>query len=288
MSPTLALLDTGFNGCNNVYCNWSIIKSITMNNQKSSFVLVCILLIFTTILFIITGCVKQALAPTTTQSPPEESGAIKVTWFGHAAFLITSPKGVRIITDPYATSKRLNYGDISDSADIVTVSHEHGDHNNVAAVGGNPEVVRETTEVQGIKFRAIAAYHDDSKGSKRGNNTIICFEIDGLKICHLGDLGHPLDDKHITDIGKVDILFIPVGGNYTIDAIVASQVCAQLNPSVIIPMHYLTDKCSLPISGVDEFLQGKQNVNRLDTNEVDFQSGQLPSKTTIIVLKPPL
>ena len=210
---------------------------------------------------------------------------MKIKWLGHASFMITSDTGTRIITDPYATGEKLNYGEIKESADIVTVSHGHGDHNNVAAVRGNPDVVRGTATVKGIEFRGIPTYHDDAEGQQRGENTIFCFEVDGIRVCHLGDLGHPLDDKQVTELGSVDILLIPVGGYYTIDARVATEVCNQLKPRVIIPMHYKTDKLAYPIAGVDEFLQGKGNLSRLDTTEVEFKQGGLPASTQIIVLK---
>ncbi|MFC1981194.1 MBL fold metallo-hydrolase [Chloroflexota bacterium] len=113
---------------------------------------------------------------------------MKVKWLGHASFLITSDTGTTIITDPYAPNDRLKYGEIKESADIITISHEHGDHNNVAAVGGNPEAVRGDTEVKGIEFKGIPTYHDDAEGSNRGNNVIFCFEVDGVKLCHIG--GH--------------------------------------------------------------------------------------------------
>lgn len=213
---------------------------------------------------------------------------MKVKWLGHASFLITSDTGTKIITDPYATNDRLKYGEIKESADIVTVSHEHGDHNNVAAVGGNPGVVKGTTEIKGIKFSGISTYHDKTGGGERGNNTIFCFEVDGIRVCHLGDLGHRLDDKEVAEIGKVDILLTPVGGFYTIDAKVATEVCSRLAPEVIIPMHYKNDRCGFPISSADEFLQGKAGVSRLDDSEVEFKQGELPATTQIIVLKPAL
>lgn len=145
---------------------------------------------------------------------------MKVQWLGHASFMITSDAGTKIITDPYTPGGPLAYGEIKESADIVTVSHEHFDHNNVASVGGNPEVVRGAgaKEVKGIGFNGIATYHDDTGGSQRGNNTIFCFEVDGVRVCHLGDLGHQLGDKEIADIGRVDIVLVPVGGNFTINA----------------------------------------------------------------------
>ena len=213
---------------------------------------------------------------------------MKIKWLGHAAFLITSDSGIRIITDPYETSDALKYGEIKESADIVTVSHDHLDHNNVAAVQGSPQVVRGTTEVKGIKFKGIPAYHDNAGGSQRGRNTVFCFEVDGVNVCHMGDLGHVLSDKQVNELGKVDVLLIPVGGFFTIDAKAASQVCDQLKPRVIIPMHYKTDKLDFPIVGVDEFLRGKDNVTRLDASEVELKSGELPASAQIMVLKPAL
>ena len=215
---------------------------------------------------------------------------MKIKWLGHASFLITSDTGTKIITDPYAITDDLRYGEITESADIVTVSHSHADHNNVAAVRGNPEVVRETgiTKVKGIEFKGVASHHDEAGGSKRGKNTIFCFEVDGIRACHLGDLGHQLTDKQVTELGKVDMLLIPVGGYYTIDAKAATQVCNQLKPKVIIPMHFRNNKCSFPITGVDEFLKGKEGVQKLNASEVEFKQVELPPTTQIIALKPAL
>ncbi len=215
---------------------------------------------------------------------------MKIKWLGHASFLITSDAGTKIITDPYVTGGGLSYGEIKESADVVTVSHEHGDHNNVAAVGGNPEVVKEVApvELKGIKFNGIPTYHDSAGGKERGNNIIFCFEVDGMRVCHLGDLGHQLGDKEVTELGKVDILLIPVGGFFTIDANVATEVCSKLTPKVVIPMHYKNERCVFPIAGVDEFLQGKTGVSKLDASEVEFKPGELPDTTQIIVLKPAL
>ena len=213
---------------------------------------------------------------------------MKIKWLGHASFMITSETGTKIITDPYVTTENLNYGEIKESADIVTVTHEHSDHNNVSAVRGNPEVVRGTAKVKGIEFKGIPTYHDDAEGKSRGSNTILCFEVDGVRVCHLGDLGHPLNDKQVAELGSVDILLIPVGGVFTIDAKVASQVCDRLKPKVIIPMHFKNDRCAFPLAGVDEFLRGKEGVSRLDTSEVEFKQGELPTTTKTIVLKPAL
>ena len=236
---------------------------------------------------------------------------MRIKWLGHASFMITSDTGIKILTDPYGVRADLSYGEIQESADIVTVSHDHSDHNNVAAVQGNPKIIKDTTtwvipaaifetsyvrsripephkdkeEISNIRFNATSTYHDEAKGQQRGKNTIFCFEVDGVRVCHLGDLGHQLSDKQVAELGKVDILLIPVGGFYTIDAKVATEVCNRLKPKVIIPMHYKTDKCGFPIAGVDEFLRGKENVSRLDASEVEFKPGTLPTTTQIVVLK---
>jgi L-ascorbate metabolism protein UlaG (beta-lactamase superfamily) len=205
---------------------------------------------------------------------------MKIKYLGHSAFVITSNKGIRIITDPYATSPDLTYGEINESADIVTVSHGHFDHSNVAAVKGNPEVVNRAG-----RLVVIASYHDDIGGRRAGNNLIFCFELDGVAACHLGDLGHRLDDNQVKEVGRVDVLFVPVGGNYTIDAKVATEVCNQLKPRVIIPMHYKTAKGIPGIAGVEGFLSGKPNVSRPDSSQAEFKPGELPATGQIIVLK---
>jgi L-ascorbate metabolism protein UlaG (beta-lactamase superfamily) len=215
---------------------------------------------------------------------------MKIKYLGHSAFVITSNKGVKIITDPYTPGPDLTYGEINESADVVTVSHGHHDHNNVAAVKGNPEVVNRAgrSEAGGIEFRGIASSHDEAGGKLRGDNVIFCFGVDGVRVCHLGDLGHRLDDKQLKEIGRVDILLIPVGGNYTIDAKVATEVCGQLKPRVVMPMHYKTEKGIPGILGVEGFLSGKANVSRPDSSQAEFKPGELPATGQIIVLKPAL
>jgi L-ascorbate metabolism protein UlaG (beta-lactamase superfamily) len=215
---------------------------------------------------------------------------MKVKWLGHSCFLVTSKGGVRIITDPYAVGGDINYSPIEETADIVAVSHGHDDHSNVSAVQGKPEVVRGdgTKTAKGIQFRGIATYHDASQGTQRGPNTVFCFTVDDIKLCHLGDLGHVLSPGQVNEIGTVDILFIPVGGFYTIDASIASRICDQLKPKVVIPMHFKTPKCAYPIAGVDDFLKGKKNVRKVGDSEVEFEREKLPAATEIVLLQPAL
>ncbi len=218
---------------------------------------------------------------------------MKVKWLGHACFLITSDSGTKIITDPFNVGGGINYPEIKESADIVLLSHEHGDHNNTGAIKGNPQVIKEvgTKEAKGIKFKGIGTYHDDAKGTKRGRNTIYVFEVDGVKICHLGDLGHELNNAQIAEIGKVDVLFIPAGGFYTCEVQVATDVCTKISAKVVIPMHFKTSKVDTSlfgaIVGCDEFLRGKTDINRRDSNEIEFKAGQFPTATQIVVFSPP-
>ena len=213
-----------------------------------------------------------------------------IKWLGHACFLITSKEGLRIVTDPYTVGGDINYSPIEEAADIVVVSHDHSDHNNVAAVRGKPEVVKGSgaKTAKGIQFRGVATYHDTSQGKQRGPNTVFCSSLDDIRLCHLGDLGHLLSPGQVSEIGAVDILFIPVGGFYTIDAVEASRVCDQLNPKVIFPMHFKTPKCAYPITGVDDFLKGKKNVRKVDSSEVEFELEKLPATSEIVILKPAL
>lgn len=212
---------------------------------------------------------------------------MKLKWLGHSSFLITSEEGTKIITDPYATGGGINYGEIKEAADIAVVTHAHSDHNNVAAVRGRPQVVRGagSQEAKGINFEGIASFHDDAGGRQRGPNTIFCFTVDGIRLCHLGDLGHQLSGEQAADIGQVDVLLIPVGGFFTIDAAGATRVMERLKPRVVIPMHYKTDRCAYPISGVDSFIKGKANVQGMESAEVEFKREQLPPATEIVVLQ---
>ena len=219
---------------------------------------------------------------------------MRVKWLGHACFLFTSDNGTRVIVDPYKPQGGLNYGEINESADVVLVSHEHYDHNNPSVVKGKPEVIKGPglKVAKGIKFKGIAAFHDEAKGTKRGNDTIFTFEMDGMRICHLGDLGHELNATDLKEIGKVDILFMPVGGLYTFEPDVATQVSNKLAARVLIPMHFRTPKVDTSkfgaIVGTDEFLKGKQGVDRRNGSEAEFHADRLPASTQIIVLKPAL
>jgi L-ascorbate metabolism protein UlaG (beta-lactamase superfamily) len=219
----------------------------------------------------------------------EREEPMRIKYYGHSAFLILSAGGKRIITDPYKPGAfgTMSYGEISDEADIVLVSHDHDDHNYTEGLPGNPDVVRTPGKrtVRGIEFNGIPTFHDSSSGKERGKNIIFTFSVDGIRTCHLGDLGHVLRQNEVEAIGPVDLLMIPVGGFYTIDSKEAFQVAGQLKPSIIIPMHFKTGKCEFPITPVEEFTKGKANVRVIDSSEIPLDKGELPKETEIIVLQ---
>ncbi len=201
-----------------------------------------------------------------------------IKFLGHASFLITSKDRVRIITDPYEPGGfggTFRYRPITDEADIVTVSHDHADHNYAQGVPGNPVVVTSSGEVKGIDFEVIESYHDDTQGAQRGINRVVCFEVDGIKVCHLGDLGHLLSAEQVTSVGHVDILLVPVGGTFTINPSQAAEVIAQLQPSVAIPMHFKRPEVDLPITPLGEFLVGKRNVQIIGPCELFMSASDL-------------
>ena len=210
---------------------------------------------------------------------------MKVKWFGQAAFLLVSETGLRIITDPY--DPVIGYEDIAEAADVVTVSHEHRDHNYIDGLKGEPQVVRGAglQEAKGIQFKGIDTFHDKSQGEERGKNTVFCFSLDGLRICHLGDLCHLLNDEQIAEIGEIDLLLIPVGGRVILDATEATELIAKLRPLVVVPMHFKTEKGGPRFAEVDDFLANKTNFRRLDSSEFEIKKKELPTATEIVVLK---
>lgn len=215
---------------------------------------------------------------------------MEITWYGHATFLITTEGGVTIITDPYKPGGGIRYTSIPDEADIVTVSHDHDDHNYVVGLPGKPHVVKGVGrhEVKGIVFDGVPSSHDASHGAQRGSNTIFVFMVDGIRMCHLGDLGHVLNDDEVANLGQVDVLFIPVGGFYTIGPQEATTVADQLHPHLIFPMHVKTAKCTFPIESVDAFLQGKEEVRRLEGSTCAVTKEELETGMGIVVMQPAL
>lgn len=214
---------------------------------------------------------------------------MKIKYLGHASFFITTANGTKIITDPYTPNERIKLAPVTETADIVTMSHSHGDHSNIASVKGNPQGIMGAGKwnIKGVEIQGIAAFHDNAGGKSRGPSTIFCFTADGIRVCHLGDLGHMLPDAQIAEMGRVDVLLTPMAGNYTMDAATATELMNRLKPAVTVPMHYRNPKVDYPVETVEAFTSGKKNVVVSDSSEISLEKGELP-KGEIVVLKPAL
>ena len=150
-----------------------------------------------------------------------------------------------------------------------------------------PEVIRGEgeSEFKGVKVRGIPSFHDPSGGSERGTNTLFLIEMDGIRVLHLGDLGALLDKNQIEAVSPVDVLLVPVGGTYTVDAKAATEIMETLKPKITIPMHYKTEYLDFPIAPVDNFLRGKEKVRR--ENEIELTRETLSGEPEIVVLEIP-
>jgi L-ascorbate metabolism protein UlaG (beta-lactamase superfamily) len=204
---------------------------------------------------------------------------ITIRWHGHACFEIADD--VIIVTDPHDGSS-IGIAPPAVKADIVLVSHDHYDHNKIWVVekDGSEIIKRGVKSKRIANIRGVKAYHDKDKGSRRGEITIFTFTLDGLTFCHLGDLGHMLDEVTLNELGDIDILFVPVGGVFTLDGREALEICRKIQPKVIVPMHYKISGLSLPIERVDDFLahiEGEYPV-RYVANEIEIEKEDLSSE----------
>lgn len=218
---------------------------------------------------------------------------MQIKFLGHASFLITTDSGTRIVTDPYDPEGypgKLLYKPFNDKADIVTISHQHPDHKNLATVKGSPMIFQNAGKfgAESVEIRGIETFHDESRGEERGRNIVFVIKADGINIAHMGDLGHVITADQAAEIGDVDIVLVPVGGYYTIDAQQAEEVANRLAANIVIPMHYNNEKCKFPIAGVEEFTQDKPNVTRDKTSVLEVTKESLPRQQQIIVLEPAL
>jgi L-ascorbate metabolism protein UlaG (beta-lactamase superfamily) len=235
------------------------------------------------------------LAPAADAQPPKP---FKVRWYGQSFFQIETPGGKKIVTDPHQIPA---FGRHVVSADIVTLSHNHNDHNVLDVVENHKaaRVFHGLKEVKGridwekidekvgsIKVRTVPSYHDNENGFTRGKNAIFLIEADGLTFCHLGDLGHDLNDEQVKLIGKVDVLMVPIGGTYTINGEVAKKLVEKLKPRLfVLPMHYGVPNYD-DLNGPEEFLDGqKLKVQRvLVGNELSIPPDAKPAAPTIVLL----
>lgn len=214
---------------------------------------------------------------------------MKIKYLGHSCFKLTESTGTSVVCDPYDDS--VGYDLPETSADAVTVSHHHFDHDCLEKVGGNPVVLdRETGyDLPGVEINAIKSFHDECRGKKRGENIIFKFRMDGVEVCHLGDLGEACSTDLIEMILPVNVLLIPVGGTYTIDAKMAKEYVDRIMPDIVIPMHYRAKGCKLDIDKVDEFLDefSGEDVNIVrEGDEIEISRARFDGgRTTVIVME---
>lgn len=211
---------------------------------------------------------------------------LRFEWFGQACVKIDD--NVSIVTDPHdGDSVGLKEPDAK--GDIISISHQHFDHasgKDLVSKGGSMVVDRAgKREVKGVKIEGIESYHDKSKGSKRGENIIFKYNLDGFHLCHLGDLGHKLSEEKVEKIKSVDVLMIPVGGNYTINAQEAIEVIEDLEPKVVIPIHYKVKNLKVDISSEEEFLKLAEERGWDIEDKVKAEIEDLPETRKVIRLE---
>ena len=210
---------------------------------------------------------------------------MKIKYLGHSCFVLTESTGTTIVTDPYGA---IGYRMPPVKADAVTVSHGHADHNNVDAVHGNPVVFDEegTYEIGGVSVTAIKSFHDGTSGAERGENLIFKFRMDGLEICHLGDLGEECSSALIETLLPVHVLLIPVGGTYTIDAEQAKEYVDRIMPAIAIPMHYKTKGTNLDVDKVDEFVDkfDEEEVEEIKSSELELFRDDVSEESTKVIV----
>ena len=214
---------------------------------------------------------------------------MKITYFGHACFLIEAQDNTRLILDPYLPGSfegAIKYGPVDEPADVVLASHEHDDHSATDTIPGDPRVFMHPVgeRVGSVSITGVQAAHDDTGGSERGKNTIMIIDDGDLRLVHLGDLGHPLEPGTVKRIGPVDVLLVPVGGFFTIDYKEAAAVVDALKPQLVVPMHYKTPKVDFPIASVDAFLGTQDSVQHDPGSTLELTKATLPAKRTTVVL----
>lgn len=216
----------------------------------------------------------------------------KITWAGQSCFQISisnsKDSSADIVIDPFGEELGIKAPNFS--ADILLVSHQHHDHNNIKAVKGEPFLIQGPGEyeVKGVFIQGIPSFHDATEGKEKGQNTIYTIEAENIKFCHLGDLGQKqLTDEQVDKIGAVDILMIPVGGEYTISSSEAAKIISQIEPRTVIPMHYAVPKLKTKLDDVSKFLKtmGKNSV--VPQDKLTVKASALPKDgMELVVLQP--
>ena len=216
---------------------------------------------------------------------------MRIDYLAHACFLVTGDSGIRVVFDPYDTEHygaAFRYKPSGADADLVFVSHDHADHNAAGEIGGSPRVIKGAAagSHRGVEWLGLDSFHDESRGSQRGPMTVFRVTLDGVSLCHVGDLGVPFSSADGARLGKVDVLFAPVGGHYTIDAAGAVAVGKLLKSRVFVPMHFQTAKVDFPIAPPEDFLGISPWPVKKKGSSVKFSASDLPAATEVWFMEP--
>lgn len=208
---------------------------------------------------------------------------MEIVWYGHACFRLKD-KSLAIVTDPYDPT--IGYTLPRIRADVITVSHDHADHNYTQGITGDPKIIDGPGEyeIRGVFITGIPTFHNGKKGARRGPNTAFLFELDDLTICHLGDLGHVLTQAQIEVLSDIDVLLIPVGGVSTINATQAAEMVSLLEPCIVVPMHYKTEALNIKLDPVTKFLKTMGLKKLAPQKDLKITKSSLPEETQVVVL----
>lgn len=215
---------------------------------------------------------------------------MEITALGLSSFKLRG-KQATVVTDPFDSKAVGLKFPKNIEADVITVSHDHPDHNEISAVGGKPFVIAGPGEyeIKGVMVIGVATFHDENQGADRGKNTIYRIEIDGVKVGHLGDLGHVLSSAQVDSLNGVDVLFVPVGGVYSLDPVKAAQVISDLEPHIVIPMHYnvegLDVKTYGALSPVSAFLKQMNKETVVPVSKLSVSKDKFAPEMQVVVLE---
>ena len=212
---------------------------------------------------------------------------MQLIWYGHSCFLIRANNGKRILMDPFENN--IGYNNNFPKCDLITISHFHFDHSYLKDIDNTTKVINETGsfEMNYLKLEGLSSFHDKYNGLKRGINTIYIFEIDNYKICHLGDLGHIPSNSILERLKNIDILLIPIGGNFTLDGFEASKLCNLVSPKYILPMHYKTYKTDLHLDDPKKFITSMKHIKKVKSNALNISDLNFNNRCQTILLTLP-
>jgi len=209
---------------------------------------------------------------------------MEITWYGRACFRLKG-RDATVITDPSPPSTGFVAG--KHDVDLLTISHSHADHSYVRSITAGLTLTRPGEyEFHDLLVNSIRSFHDAERGAQRGENIIFAFEIDGVHIAHLGDLGHLLTEEQLAELGPIDVLLVPAGGNFTLTPAEAAEVAAQISPKIVIPMHYAVDGASTDLLGPEKFLQEMAVSDPIRQPKAVITPASLPDETQVVLLEP--